>query len=466
MMNTEKKTVLVTGATGFVGRPLLVELLKKGYQVKATSRNIEKAKKVFMLPVEWIKWDPNNETLPSKAINGTDHVVHLLGESVSQKWSSEVKERLIQSREQSGLNILKAFQGQESHRLKSFISASAIGIYGNRKDELLTEKSAVGDGFLVDVCEKWESTADKLAPFSDRIVKLRIGVVLGNRGGALEKMVTPFKLGGGGPIGNGSAYMSWIHIDDLVSLIMHSIEKDSINGVYNATAPEAVKNKEFTQSLSNALGVPAILPAPELMLKLVFGEMSQIMTNSVRCSAEKIMQTGFQFKFSKIDEAMEHLFVHGKHKGAERYKVSQWLPVSKDKAFAFFSKAENLESITPDWLKFKIVYKSSENIEKGTVLKYKLKLKGIPISWVTEIMDWTPSDSFVDNQNKGPYALWYHSHNFTEMAGGTLIEDEILYKAPFPVIGEIANKIMISKDVENIFKHRAKVIERVLLSNN
>ncbi len=433
------KTIIITGATGFVGKKLCLELFIKGYKLKILCRSVEKAKNIIALPAEFIEWS-GYEALPSILFEGAEGVIHLAGESIADgRWTNKRKEKILKSRIQTTKNICDAIKGCQNPP-KVLVGASAVGIYG--------------EGFLREVCQQWENSYD----FSGRLALMRTGVVLGH-GGALEKMLPPFRLGMGGPLANGKQWMSWIHIEDLVKMYIFAVENDLVSGPIDAVAPKPIQNKDFTKFLAKAVGMPAIFPVPALVLKIIFGEMSAVILDSQKVGAEKIMDQGFQFIYPDLKSALDSLVRPSGIEGAYSFSTYRWLDKNKDDVFLFFSKAENLEVITPPWLNFKILRKSEGEMKKGTQIEYKLKIKGVPAYWKTLISNWSPSDYFTDSQLKGPYSRWDHTHRFISVQGGTLMTDEVIYKVPFGPIGHVVREAMIAKDVSRIFDYRNSTIE-------
>jgi len=235
--------------------------------------------------------------------------VNLIGENISQRWTEKVKERLRNSRINSTRKIVKAFSTVDS-KGKVFISASAVGIYGNRGDELLNENSIPGGDFLANLCVDWEKEAKKAQEFGVRVVILRIGIVLGKGGGFLARLEPLFKLGLGGKISDGKAWMSWIHIEDLARAIEFAIENENISGVYNAVAPEPVTNEVFTKTFARVLKRPAFLPVPKFGLKILFGsELTEVaLTASQRVKPERLMESGFRFEYEDVESALRSLY--------------------------------------------------------------------------------------------------------------------------------------------------------------
>lgn len=296
--------VLITGGTGLVGQKLQRELLNKGHQLVLMTRNPDKYK--LIKNIEYKKWNSISDPFPTEALEGVDSIVNLMGENLADKrWSPQQKEKLKSSRIIGTQKIVDAVN-KANHVLKSFISASAIGIYPVNKSETLDENTKNGEGFLANLCQDWEASTSNLKN-AERKITIRIGVVLAKSGGALGKLIPLFKTGLGGPIGKGQQYMSWIHVSDLVSLLSSAIEDQSYNGVYNGTTPKPVTNLEFTKALARALHRPALFPVPPFMLKLAMGEMSSIILDSQKVISTRLSENHFQFMFPNLEEALQNI---------------------------------------------------------------------------------------------------------------------------------------------------------------
>jgi len=297
--------VLVTGATGLIGRRLCHSLTGDVNTVVAVSRSPERARN--LAAAETLKWDPMTGPPPPDALSGVDAVVHLAGEPVADRaWSQEQKRRVKDSRVVSTRNIVDAIRAAEV-KPKVLVNASAVGYYGDRGDEKLYEDSPPGKGFLSEVCQAWEREATSVSELGVRLVLVRIGVVLSPQGGALAKMLTPFKLGVGGPLASGKQWFPWIHIDDIVGILRHSISTETLAEPINGAAPEEVTNAEFTRQLSRVLGRPAFLPTPEFALKLIFGERAEVLLASNRVVPRVAQQSGYKFKFPDLTPALKDL---------------------------------------------------------------------------------------------------------------------------------------------------------------
>ncbi len=291
---------LVTGGTGFVGRQLLSLLDRPTVLSRDAARG---QRSVGQSAGRVIGWDPLAGPPPGEAFDGVDVVFHLAGESVAEgRWTAAQKARIRDSRVIGTRNLVAGLARAEP-RPRVLVSASAVGFYGDRGEEELTETSAPGDDFLAEVCVAWEREAVAAEQHGLRVVLARTGIVLGN-GGALAKMLTPFKLGAGGPLGNGRQWMPWIHVADLARMYVHAAETSSIQGPMNAVGPHPVRNSEFTKALGRALHRPAFMPAPYLGLRLVFGEFAKVLFASQRVIPQVAVDTGFRFDHPRIEEAL------------------------------------------------------------------------------------------------------------------------------------------------------------------
>jgi uncharacterized protein (TIGR01777 family) len=294
------KRVTVTGATGRVGRHLVKALKDRGDDVCVLSRNPERASE--LLGVEAIEWDPKAGGAPAEALAGRDAIVHLAGEDVGQRWSDDTKAEIMASREKGTRNLITGIFAAEP-RPPVLVGASASGYYGPHGDEVVDESVGPGSDWLSDVCVRWEQNTDS-AMLGLRVVKVRTGIVLDPDGGALAKMLPPFKAGVGGPIGSGKQYMPWIHLDDLIGLYLAAIDSPDFSGPINASAPTPVTNKEFSKALGKALHRPAVAPVPGFVIKGMYGQMSQIVLTGVRMIPGRAEELGYEFKFPDLDEAL------------------------------------------------------------------------------------------------------------------------------------------------------------------
>jgi uncharacterized protein (TIGR01777 family) len=299
--------VTVTGATGLIGPRVISALQARGADVSVLSRDAAKARERLtaagVAPVEAFDWDLMSEPAPVQALDGRDAVVHLAGENIAQRWSEQAKRAIRESRETGTRNLLTGLE-QTQARPATLVSSSAIGYYGPHGEEPLDEDAPPGSDYLARICVDWEDAASKAAALQMRVVLVRTGVVLDKDGGALEKMLPPFRLGVGGPVAGGRQFISWIHRDDLAGLIAAAVSDDRWNGPVNATAPEPVSNRDFSRALGHTLKRPALLPVPGLALQLLYGEMAEIVTQGARVVPAKALVLGYEFAHADLGEAL------------------------------------------------------------------------------------------------------------------------------------------------------------------
>lgn len=302
--------VLITGATGLIGRNLCGSLSEDGHTVVALSRSPETVSGLAV--AELHKWDPRSTEFPAKALVGIDAVVHLAGEPiVARRWTDEQKKRIRDSRVLTTRTLVDVLRPLD-RKPGVFVCGSAVGFYGDRGDEPLVETAPVGDGFLSEVCHEWESEAARASELDIRVVQVRTGVVLSADGGALPKMLAPFKFGLGGRLGSGKQWFPWIHVDDIIGIFLHTILTSSLEGPVNGVAPEAATNAEFTRQLARVLHRPAFLPVPELALRVLMGEMAEALLGSQRVVPRVALESQYQFHYPLLRPALESLLVNPK----------------------------------------------------------------------------------------------------------------------------------------------------------
>ncbi len=296
------QTILIAGGTGLIGSRLTEILQAKGHQVRLLTRS-PKADGHFF-------WDPSKGAIDHSALEGVDAVINLAGAGIADgRWTAARKRELVDSRVQSAAVLYQAME-KMTNRPKSYLSASAIGIYGNSGENWMQESTPpVEQSFMVDCCQQWENAADQMRQLGIRTIKFRIGVVMAKEGGALAEIVNPLRFGLGAYFGDGQAWWSWIHRDDVCGAFVWGIENQAVEGVFNLVAPNPARGKDLVKSIAEARDKPAVfLPAPSFVLRLVFGEMSAVILNSNRISAEKISKAGFEFQWPQIDAALRDIF--------------------------------------------------------------------------------------------------------------------------------------------------------------
>ncbi len=292
--------VLITGASGLIGQALQKSFTEKGYEMLLASRKEPKDD-------QHIQWSIEDGFTNPEKLEGIDVVVHLAGENVSGlRWTDEKKKAILDSRVLGTRNVVDAIS-KLKNRPKTFIASSAIGFYGDRGDEEVTESSAAGDTFLSDVSKQWEAESRRAEDAGIRTVLLRTGIVLSKDGGALASMLTPFKLGVGGVVGSGKQWMSWISLDDEIAIINYAIENENVRGAVNAVSPNPVTNHDFTKTLGEVLYRPTFLPLPAFAIGMIFGEMGEaLLLASTKVLPKRLKDAGFEFKYTDLKAAIEH----------------------------------------------------------------------------------------------------------------------------------------------------------------
>ena len=286
--------VVVSGASGLIGARLCAALRARGDDVVQCSRDARDGA---------VRWDPSREPAPAAALAGADAVVHLAGANIAQRWTARAREEIRSSRADGTANLVSGIRAADPHP-RVLVCANAVGYYGNRGPEPLTETSAAGSDWLAQVCVEWERAALAAADLGLRVCVLRTGVVLDAHGGALAKMLPPFKLGVGGPVAGGHQYVAWIHADDLVALYLAALDDPRFDGPINAVAPQAVQNVTLSKALGRALHRPALIPVPAAGMRLLFGRMASVVTDSQNASPARALELGFRFAHPELDEAL------------------------------------------------------------------------------------------------------------------------------------------------------------------
>lgn len=313
------KKIIITGATGSIGRNLVQHLIARGDEVIVFTRNPENARNKIVNAGRYVKWQYENPVAPSSLhyagtswmheLNGVDAVVHLAGANLGAKrWNDEYKKLAYDSRIISTRNLVEAIK-QTDQKPKTFICSSAVGIYGSRYDEVLAESSSLGDDFMAHICKDWEKEAEKVEQYGVRRVSVRTGLVMQKDEGVLKKMLMPFKLFIGGPLGSGRQWFPWIHIDDIVGIYLNAIDDENISGAVNGASPGIVTMKEFSKTLGKVLRRPSLFPVPKFAMKIAAGELGEYAVMSQRTSVEKIKKAGYKFKFENLEGALRDLLV-------------------------------------------------------------------------------------------------------------------------------------------------------------
>jgi uncharacterized protein (TIGR01777 family) len=298
------RRVTVTGATGLIGARLVGELQRAGWEVSVLSRDPQRARERLGAEVRAFAWEPMSEPAPAEALAGRDGIVNLAGEPVAQRWSEATRRAIRESRVVGTGHLVDGLRALQD-RPGVLVSSSASGYYGPHGAEPLDEEAPAGRDFLAQVCAAWEQAAERAREeLGMRVVRVRTGVVLDRDGGALEKMLPPFQLGVGGPVAGGGQFVPWIHAEDVVGMIVSALSQASWSGAINATAPVPVTNRELSRALGRALRRPALLPVPGLALKLLYGEMAQIVTTGARAVPARALMLGYEHRHPDLEEAL------------------------------------------------------------------------------------------------------------------------------------------------------------------
>ncbi len=301
--------IIITGATGLIGRNLCEKLTERGDEITVFTRNVEEAKISLPKVKNFVEWDYRNTEKWENEINRKDAVIHLAGANLfGKRWNHDYKRKIAGSRQISTRNIVNAIINAKI-KPSTFICSSAVGFYGNRGNELLTEDSSHGNDFLAQVCKTWEEEAAKVESAGVRRVSIRTGIVLSTNDGALKQMLLPFKLFVGGPLGNGKQWFPWIHIDDLINAYIFSLDNSNIKGAVNGVSPNPTTMNKFVKTLGKILHRPSFFNTPEFILKIVIGEFAESILASIRAVPEKLISNNFKFKYEGLNSALKNLLI-------------------------------------------------------------------------------------------------------------------------------------------------------------
>ncbi|MES2746114.1 MAG: TIGR01777 family oxidoreductase [Bdellovibrionota bacterium] len=455
--------ILVSGGTGFIGRHLCLELLKNGHDLTLVTRDKKKTRENWQLPTEFVEWDMEHKTAPSALdANSFDAVVHLAGESIAGgRWTKKRKQRILDSRTKTTAN-LGDWLSRRHEIIPVVISASAVGYYSDKGEAILDESSPKGQGFLADVCEAWENSVKALP--AKREARLRFGVVIGQGGGFLKPLRLLTNYGLGEVIGSGKQKMSFVHRSDIIEVIGLALSDSRYAGPINLVAPQIVTQAEFQKTLSRLMHRPTLLRVPGALPKLAIGDMATLVLGSQHVVPRQLTKFGYTFLYptleSALSEALDLREKNGKLLPCHRLENWQFVARPIEQIYPFFSAPENLEQITPPMLSFKIESITGKPVGEGTIINYKLKVHGLPMRWKTRITDWDMPTRFADNQEKGPYAIWYHTHSFYSVKGGTLMTDLVRYRLPLGFVGDTVALPLVKRDVNGIFSYRRLVIDK------
>ena len=470
--------VFVTGATGFIGRALVLALQQRGYPIVGWVRSESRARALLGQGVELLGVDAGEDAL-LEALSNCQGVVNLAGEPIfGKRWSKTTRKAIIDSRVSLTSRLATAI-GKADHPPGVFVSGSAVGFYGDRGSEELDERSDAGEGFLASLCREWERAALDASSPRTRVVCLRTGIVLGQGGGALEAMLPAFRIGLGGPLGSGRQFVPWIHLQDCIALILSALHNSDLEGPLNVVGPAPIAQKDLAHALGKVLGRPSVFPAPRIALRAVMGKAASALLSGQRCYPRKAEASGVPFRFESIEGALDDLIVT---RGVDiavagpdsppplgnpaylrrkppRYFLHATTIVDAPlcEVFSFFSQPTNLALLTPPKVGFTI-HRMEGPMEAGATIEYRLRVAGFRLKWRSLIEEWEKGKFFVDSQDHGPYRLWWHEHHFEARGEQTMIEDRVYYSPPLGLLGRIAHHLFIGGQLEETFHYRAAAV--------
>jgi uncharacterized protein (TIGR01777 family) len=466
--------IAVVGATGFVGRALVLRLVGEGHHVLAVARDPARARRQLPAAVAVTGLD---ELALRAAVRDADAVVNLAGEPIAgRRWTRARRTALRASRIDLTRRVAEAIAARP-RALPVLVNASAVGWYGDRGDEPLAEDVGPGAGFAAELCRDWEAAAEATRNVT-RIVRARLGVVLGLGGGALVALARLHRLGLGGPIAGGRHWVPWIHLDDAIAVLARAVVDVRLAGPVNVVAPGAVRQRDFAHELGRVLRRPAIVPTPLAALRLALGRAAALITASQRVVPRALTTAGFRFRFPALDFALADLVgrtgavsvepVDAAHLPPACYlrdrrpthtlraETTVAAPIAE--VFAFFAAAENLAALTPPELGFAITSPRPIAMRAGTTIDYRIRIAGLPVRWRTSIEVWRPGRMLVDSQLRGPYRAWWHEHRFHADGDRTIMEDVVHYAAPLGALGRLANALVVAPMLRRIFAYRRQAI--------
>lgn len=464
--------VVVTGATGFVGRAVVRVLQREGYRVAAFTRRPDEARGILGADVELVSDDAGLVA----AVEGASGVVNLAGEPILPgRWSNAKKERILASRVGTTRRVVGAIRAAKQ-RPAVLVSASGVGAYGSRVDDPCDEDRPVADGFLGEVTRAWEGAAVEARALGVRVALLRIGIVLGPEEGALATMAPLFRWGVGGPLGDGSQPMPWIHVDDLAGIVARALSDARLDGPVNAVT-DVVPQGQFAREIGRTLGRPAVIPPPSPAVRVAFGEAADAVLGGQNAVPSRLRAAGFRWKFPDLGAALADCLVdptiafgpardvpdsvYLRARPPRRQLVQRVvLRGARADVVPFFERPENLGLITPPLMNFGIRTPSPIEMKLGAVIDYTIRVGALPFTWRTVMEAWEPGRQFVDAAHKGPYASWWHEHTFDDAPGGTSMQDRVWFASPLGPLGRVADVLYVEPTLRRIFSYRRVAVRQ------
>lgn len=462
--------IVLTGATGFVGRALVLRLARDGHKLLALTRSPKSAPSKLGADVEVV--DMNDPAAVDAAMRDAEAVVNLAGENVAEgRWTEKRKRELRASRIDTTRTLVDAMRRTQS-KVRVLLSTSAVGYYGDTGDREVDETTPAANDFLAQLCVEWEAEAAKAEELGARVAFMRLGVVLGDGGGALAKLLPLFRAGLGGKLGDGSQWVPWVDLHDVVEVFATALTDERYSGAVNVVGPQSVTNAEMTKTIGDALDRPTIFTAPRFAIKAALGGPASAVLASQRVVPAALRSFGYRHLYPTLTSAIAHATYAGRPvevipavnppahpylaKNKPTHVLSQRTRVEAplDEVFAFFSAAQNLGAITPPDMAFVIKTRSPLEMNDGLTIDYTIKVGAMPLQWRTVIEEWRPGERFVDAQHKGPYKTWFHQHVFTADGNATIMEDHVWYALPFGPLGRMVHALKVRAMLQRIFAYR------------
>jgi len=457
-----RKSIVVAGATGFIGQELGIALVRSGYAVVVLTRSPKNYAGKMAFPCELVATGKNNTAQIEKAIGSAYAVINLAGQSIdSGSWNFTGKHSVYESR-LGPLRELVAAVKKAALPPKLFLQASASGYYGKTND-LCTEDHPPGDSFLAKVCVDIEAEGQKVEEVGTKFIAMRLGVVLGF-GGALEKINQLYASGVGTRFLGEDAPFPWVSISDVIRAFVFMLEQADARNIkqpVNIVGPTLASLHDLHNAMLKVHGTQIAPPAPVWIVRKLAAKKAALLFDSARVVPLTLTENNFVFSDQTIEQALDKIFVPNR-KGQFRLVKKQFVQADLDQIWKFFSLPQNLEAITPPWLQFKIKSLSTETMGNGTTILYQLRLKGIPVTWKSLISDFEDKKQFKDEQVTGPYRVWEHTHKFEPLGNGVLIIDDIVFSLPLGKVGTMIASWYVQKDVGQIFSYRASVVAKAL----
>ena len=466
--------IAMTGATGFIGRKLCLALQRRGHTVVALVRNEVAA--ASLLGAEATLVPIGEEPALRRAIGSADAVVNLAGAPIAQPWTKARRKRIVDSRIGVTRRVVDAIDAARN-KPRVLVSASAVGVYGDRSDTRLSEEATPGKGFAAELCLDWEAEARRAEASGVRTVIPRIGVVLGEDGGALPGLSKVIQSRLGAILGSGDQYVPIIHVEDLVRLLVTAIEDPRYEGIFNATAPEPATHRQLMNALADRLGRGRPrLRVPAAIVRTLGGEATSIVLASQRAVPTRALQLGFEFDHPDLEACMAGLL---DDRGLElgpadmlpswdylagetpryRLRAISVVDAPRDEVCEFFARPENLGVMTPRSMQFEILDSTDARTRTGSEFRYRIRLHGVPMPWKTRIETFEAPERFVDVQLTGPYRHWLHEHRFEALPDSrTRVTDTVWYVPRFGIFGRIAHALFVRADLRRVFGFRARAM--------